>query len=699
MEKSTLFDTLVVVKRSGQRTTFQGEKIAIAIKKAFDSVEYPYQEEDVNKVYESVLKTILQEYMTRKTIQIEDIQDLIEQTLEKMGYQDVFHSFQNYREQRSASRKAFVTKQQHKFLKSIEALGLNTQEDEKKEEGPKERLLHYGTTIASGFAKAYLLETKILRAIDTGKIAIPHLESIALGNIENIELDVERLEKEGVQLYEKESSSKNIEEFLDFLVLLLKSVSTSVYGQILISNLDYAVTSYLLKTYQETLLQEMNSFLEYAGFKAFLSMDRIEKEIEKIESIDADLSTLSLLYPKTEMLQLGFRKVVFLSQKKTKLRCKKAISQFLKNLNSIYDKGMSFPIITIGLGTNETKEGRLFMETLLEVEKEDMRTVPSYMWKLKKNCNCKETDPNYDLTKSYLALSLISSKFRFTNLEMKANKNLYKKEDPTTEVCYFQDGGRVVDDTTTQDARVMGGKGNLFTCSINLPRLAFKAQEEKAKDAKIDVKTYFLDLLEQSLDLAKDALLSYFEALCNKHCYQFPLLLLQNIWQDGKNLKDIDRLRKVLKHGTLAIHFVGLEEALYSLTNQKRSQKETETLATKILHQMKEKVKSYSNLYNLNFTLSAKKVPEVCKHFNQVDTAIYGKHKGITEKEAYSNGFETGLSSWREVLAFEKNYHLFTNGGHLSCFPLSKSERHHIEEILQDIQKEEIGAFYFEEKH
>ena len=44
---------LVVVKRSGQRITFNGTKIAVAIKHAFDNVR-ENNEEDVNKVYSNV---------------------------------------------------------------------------------------------------------------------------------------------------------------------------------------------------------------------------------------------------------------------------------------------------------------------------------------------------------------------------------------------------------------------------------------------------------------------------------------------------------------------------------------------------------------------------------------------------------------------------------------------------------------------
>ena len=54
MTNNNLFDTLIVVKRSGQRTSFQGEKIAIAIQKAFNSLDIPYKDEDVNKIYSKV---------------------------------------------------------------------------------------------------------------------------------------------------------------------------------------------------------------------------------------------------------------------------------------------------------------------------------------------------------------------------------------------------------------------------------------------------------------------------------------------------------------------------------------------------------------------------------------------------------------------------------------------------------------------
>ena len=127
---------LQVVKRNGKKVDFNGSKIALAIKKGFDSVneideetgeKLKYTTKDINVVYEGVLKRIEKEYANEDKIKIETIQDMIEEQLQKKGYNDVYESFSEYRERRNLSRKMFSDeKQLHKFLKAIESLGLKS---------------------------------------------------------------------------------------------------------------------------------------------------------------------------------------------------------------------------------------------------------------------------------------------------------------------------------------------------------------------------------------------------------------------------------------------------------------------------------------------------------------------------------------------------------------------------------------------
>ena len=99
-----IFETIKVVKRNGSKVGFNGTKIAMAIKKGFDSIKIlnddeeeilKYSSNDIQKVYGHVIKRIEKEYQDKASIKIEDIQDIIEETLKKDKYEDVFENFAN----------------------------------------------------------------------------------------------------------------------------------------------------------------------------------------------------------------------------------------------------------------------------------------------------------------------------------------------------------------------------------------------------------------------------------------------------------------------------------------------------------------------------------------------------------------------------------------------------------------------------
>ena len=64
----------IVIKRDGKKVNFDGTKIAIAIKKGFDSIEGKYNEDDINLIYNQVIAQIMK--MDKDRIKIEEIQDL-----------------------------------------------------------------------------------------------------------------------------------------------------------------------------------------------------------------------------------------------------------------------------------------------------------------------------------------------------------------------------------------------------------------------------------------------------------------------------------------------------------------------------------------------------------------------------------------------------------------------------------------------
>ena len=201
-------EILTVIKRNGKKVEFDGSKIAIAIKKGFDSIkkddeESPYTEKDVNKVYQSVIKKIEKEY--KEKIKIEEIQDLIEEELRKK-YPDVFESFSEYRTRRAQSRQMFSDdKRIHKFLKSIENLGLRSaiEDDAKRENANIDgntamgTMLQYGSTVSKEFAKAYMMKPKFAAAHDDGDIHIHDMDFLPMGTTTCCQINLEKLFKNG----------------------------------------------------------------------------------------------------------------------------------------------------------------------------------------------------------------------------------------------------------------------------------------------------------------------------------------------------------------------------------------------------------------------------------------------------------------------------------------------------------------------
>ena len=99
-----------VVRRNGKLTTFDKDKIAVAMTKAFLAVEGGQAaasgrvHETVEKLTSLVVKTLTRRQPDGGTFQIEDIQDQVELALMRNGEQKIARAYVLYREQRSSAR-------------------------------------------------------------------------------------------------------------------------------------------------------------------------------------------------------------------------------------------------------------------------------------------------------------------------------------------------------------------------------------------------------------------------------------------------------------------------------------------------------------------------------------------------------------------------------------------------------------------
>lgn len=671
-----------VIKRDGKKVDFDGTKIALAIKKGFDSVTIDgvntkYSQVDVNKVYEAVLENISN--LQTEKIKIEEIQDMIEDELKKQNYEDVYESFSSYREKRAQSRKLFFDeKRQHKFLKALENLGLKTSKEEgsvqiKRHNTAMSMLLQYGGTISGEFAKAYLMKKKFEEAHENGDIYIHNLNFFPMGTTTCCQIDLNKLFKDGFSTGNGFIREPN--DISSYTALTARAIQVSQndqHGVQSIPAFDFYMAPGILKTFKKQFKQIVYDYLELTDFDKFIAINGIEREIERINTINFDIEIFYKYCRESEELKRMFNISYKKALEKTNKITYQSMEAFIHNLNTVNSRaGGHVPLSSVCFGTDTSPEGRMVSKNFLEameagIGNHETAKFPISIFKIKEGINYRPQDKNYDIFERACEVSLEREILSFEFLDSSFNKKFYTKGNYDTEVAYMGYRTRVMENIVDESKQITPGRGILSATSINLPRLGIKNGIDINGKANID---NFFKELEEKLDLVKDQLLERFEMQCSKKVYNFPFLLGQGLWIDSEKLRDTDNLRKVLKHGTMSIGFTGLAECLKALTGKHHGEsEEAQKLGLKIISFMREKCDKYSEKYNLNFSLAATPSGNLTSELIKMDQAIYGKIKNITDKEIYTDSFQLPKNykiSIEKKIKIEAPYHKLTNGGHI----------------------------------
>lgn len=689
-----VLSNLKVLKRNGRKLVdFDKTKIAIAIKKGFDSIsiddEVKYTDKDIQKVYKGVIKRVEKIAQDSDKIKIEDIQDLIEDELKKDGYEDVYESFSEYRERRNNSRKLFFDeKKTHKFLKSIEGLGLKSANDEdaKRENANVDgdtamgTMLQYGATISKEFAKSYLMKSKFGEAHDDGDIHIHDLDFLAMGTTTCMQIELDRLFKNGFSTGHGFLRCPNdIMSYSALAAIAIQANQNDQHGGQSIPAFDFYMAPGVLKTFRKQFKQQIYDLLDYMDLTSFVNMDKVVAVIDKLNSIDVDITIFENFYKDSDTILKVFSKSYDKALEKTNRITYQAMEAFVHNLNTMHSRaGAQVPFSSINFGTDTSSEGRMVTSNLLlaidaGLGHGETPIFPVSIFKVKEGVNYNKTDKNYDLFRLACKVSAKRLFPNFSFLDAPFNLSFYKEGDVRSEVGYMGCRTRVMADVTDLNNQTTGGRGNLSFTSINLPRIAIKHGICLGERDKADMDGFYAELSEK-MELVRDQLLERFEIQCNKRCYNFPFLLQQGVWTDGDKLKPTDRLRKILKHGSLGIGFIGLAETLKALIGKHHGEdKKAEKLGLEIIGFMRNKCDEFAKEYNLNFTLLATPAEGLSGRFVNIDRAIYGKIKGITDRAYYTNSFHIPVYyniSIADKIKLEAPYHNLTNGGHITYIEL-----------------------------
>lgn len=722
VEVSDKLDQLMVIKRNGKKVPFDETKIALAIKKGFDSVELDngedeklrkYDSKDIQKVYQAVLKKIEKAAKETDKFQIEQIQDFIEDELSSKGYEDVYKSFSEYRERRAQSRQSFFDdKKTHKFLKSLENLGLKSanEEDAKRENAnidgnsPMGTMLQYGSTVSREFAKAYLMKPEFAKMHDEGEIHIHDMDFLAMGTTTCCQIDLSRLFKNGFDTgHGYVRPPQDISTYSSLAAIVIQANQNDQHGGQSIPALDYYLAPGVLKTFKKQFKQTVYDFLDLDGFIGVINIDRIIREIDKIESIEVNLEEFSDYQKGSDRIKEIFKLANEKALQKTDRATQQAMEAFVHNLNTMHSRaGAQVPFSSVNFGTDISPEGRMVTRNLLLATDRGLGNgetpiFPVSIFKVKEGVNYNKEDPNYDLFKLACKVSAKRLFPNFAFVDAPFNLQFYKPGDVNTEIAYMGCRTRVLADVTSPDNQVVTGRGNLSFTTINLPRLGIKYGIALKERDKADMKGFYNELGE-IMDKVRDQLLERFEVQCGKHSYNFPFLLGQGVWTNGEKLKPTDRLRKVWKHGSLSTGFIGLAECLKALTGEHHGEsKASQKLGLEIIKFMRNRCDENSAKYNLNFTCLATPAEGLSGRFTSIDKAIYGKIKGVTDREYYTNSSHVPVYyniSITDKIKTEAPYHELTNGGHISYIELDGDVASNVdafEKVIRIMKEAGIG--------
>ncbi len=679
--------TLKVVKRDGKKASFNEEKIAVAIKKGFDGLiqENDYTTEDHNKVFNAVLDEIRESYANDSLIKIEDIQDMIEKHLKDMGYLDVLESFASYRERRAESRKIFVSRQ-HKLMKAIESLTLK---DAKEEDAKRDNanvdgdtamgtMLQYGSTLSKEFAKSYMMNSRFAEAHDSGQIHIHDMDFLPMGTTTCCQIDLLDLFKDGFSTGHGHLRCPNdIMSYSALAAIAIQSNQNDQHGGQSLPAFDYFMAPGVLKTFRKQFKQMLCDYLELTGFLNLVAFKSIIKEIDKIKSIEFDITDFEKFYCDSEEVERIFKKAYEKALQKTDRITFQAMEAFIHNLNTMHSRaGAQVPFSSVNFGTDTTPEGRMVIKNYLlatdaGLGKGETPIFPISIFKVKEGINYFDTDINHDLFKLACKVSAKRLFPNFSFIDAPFNIPYYKEGDYRTEIAYMGCRTRVMANVANPDKEIVSGRGNLSFTSINLPRIGIK--HGIVTNKKVDMDGFYQELGEL-MDLVKDQLLERFDIQCSKKVYNFPFLLEQGVWIDSKGLKPNQRIKPLLKNGTLTFGFIGLAETLKALIGEHHGESaKAQKLGLEIVKFMREKADEYAEEYKLNFSVIATPAEGLSGRFTGIDKSIYGIIPGVTDREYYTNSFHVPVYyniSIVDKLKLEGPYHALTNGGHISYIEL-----------------------------
>lgn len=698
-----------VTKRDGSVEDFDLEKLSDSIMNAALAVggeDYDLADEIAGNILD------LLESNDIEGITTEELQNIVEKTLIEDGHAATAKEYILKAADRNRMREMDSA-----LMRSFEEITFKSEADsEVKRENANidsttamGTMLKYGSEAAKSFNLLYMMSEDIAAAHRNCDIHIHDLDFLALTET-CMQIPLDRLFKGGFNTghgYLREPGSIRTAAALS--AIAIQSDQNDQHGGQSIPMLDYYLAPYVALTYAKVIAH-------IAKIKLDLEKDQ-EKSLKRIlvayqqangciMSDDKKPEIIEILkkWFEREELRVGkkrIEKILSDAYDDTYDETFQAMEAFIHNLNTMHSRaGAQVPFSSVNYGTDTSVEGRMVMETILKTTWDGLGNgetpiFPIQILKLKNGINMNPEDPNYDIFCLACKVSAKRLYPNFVNCDAPYNASLYVPGHPETEIATMGCRTRIGTNKHDPDKAVIPGRGNLSFTSINLPRLGILAQGDIDK---------FYKLLDSKLELVHKQLLERFEIQCQKHPINYPFLMGQGIWLGSDQLGPNDDIREILKHGTLAVGFIGLAETLVALIGKHHGEsEEAQKLGLQIIQHMRDYTDAWSEEEHMNYSVIGTPAEGLSGRFVRADKQLFGTIPGVTDKDYYTNSSHVpvgyAISAFKKV-EIEAPYHSIENGGHILYIEMDGDPTKNLKAFKKVVRyMHDKGAGYFAVNH
>ncbi|MEG1727863.1 MAG: anaerobic ribonucleoside-triphosphate reductase, partial [Acidaminococcaceae bacterium] len=212
-----------------------------------------------------------------------------------------------------------------------------------------------------------------------------------------------------------------------------------------------------------------------------------------------------------------------------------AMEALVYNLNSMHSRaGAQVPFSSLNLGLDTSENGRKVTRNILKAYNKGLGhgenpIFPNVIFRVKKGVNMDPGDPNYDLFKLAISVSAKRMNPTFSFMDTSYNKEY------GGDVAYMGCRTRVI--ANRRGPAVTTGRGNLSFTTINLPRLALRAERDIMR---------FYQYLDEMTDLISEQLYHRFRVQANLKVRDLPFLMGQGLYLDSDKLASDDRIEPAI---------------------------------------------------------------------------------------------------------------------------------------------------------